>query len=75
MVFKVHIVGGLSIEALSRTAGSVGMELRADGKEQNVPSEKVTVNLSAFISKELPTTRALAPKIRSLPCFMPSMYS
>lgn len=75
MAFKVHTVRGLGIEALSRRAVSVGTELQVDGKEQNVPSQKVTVSLSAFISKELPTTRALAPNIRSLPCFMPSMYS
>lgn len=49
-------------------------ELRVDKTRQNVPSQEVTVNLSAFI-KEKPNTRALTSEIRSLPCFMPSMYS
>lgn len=49
-------------------------ELRVDETRQNVPSQEVTVNLSAFI-KERPNTRALTSEIRSPPCFMPSMYS
>lgn len=48
MAFKVHTVGGLGIEALSRKAVSVGMELWVDGKEQTVPSQKVPVSLCAF---------------------------
>lgn len=52
MAFKLRTVGGLPKGATSRRAVTAGPELQVDEKKQNVPSQKVTVNLSAFMRKK-----------------------
>lgn len=59
VVFKALIAGGLDKEAMSRHVVMARPVLQVDEKEQNAPSQEVTVNLSAFIRKKSCLTQEL----------------